>query len=267
MKLFSNTKDEVKTIEKQPLGSLYLIDFENVKDSGLYGIETLFPEDQVVVFYGSQNKSISLDTHLSVLQFKGQMRNIQLEKSAKNYLDFQLVTYLGYLLGTGEYKSVTIISKDTGFDSVIDFWKKRDINIDRRPSIVLKEEKVATEATDSAVVSQTGSQTKTQTKPQTKRTTRSSAGRPKKATASNTQQPAKSKTGSTTEAARKKIRKAVADQKLAGSHYTAIYKAFETSKDKNSYDTFLRKNLGQEKGAAIYNVTKEIWVEYHSKEN
>ena len=65
------------------------------------------------------------------------------------------------------------------------------------------------------------------------------------------------------EAIRKKIRAALQNQKLAGSNYTSIYRAFATAKNKNAYDTSLRKALGQEKGADVYAATKAIWNEGH----
>ena len=46
---------------------------------------------------------------------------IETHKVAKNYLDFQLATYLGFLIGKGEKGPVYIISQDTGFDSIVDF--------------------------------------------------------------------------------------------------------------------------------------------------
>ena len=89
MGLFGNRKEEVQVVSYEKdgqthednivtesiktehladtIGDIYLIDFENVHDEGLRGIEALSPEDKVVVFYGNLNKMISLDTHLLVI--------------------------------------------------------------------------------------------------------------------------------------------------------------------------------------------------------
>ena len=42
----------------------------------------------------------------------------------KNALDFQLSTYLGYLIHEAKDSYFYIISKDNGFKHVVDFWKR-----------------------------------------------------------------------------------------------------------------------------------------------
>ena len=66
---------------------------------------------------------------------KAVIEYIETHKVAKNYLDFQLATYLGFLIGKGEKGPVYIISQDTGFDSIVDFWRGRNIEAFRQPSI------------------------------------------------------------------------------------------------------------------------------------
>ena len=66
---------------------------------------------------------------------KAAIEYIETHKVAKNYLDFQLATYLGFLIGKGEKGPVYIISQDTGFDSIVDFWRGRNIEAFRQPSI------------------------------------------------------------------------------------------------------------------------------------
>ena len=51
-----------------------------------------------------------------------------------NGLDFQLSTYLGYMLHDIASSEVIIVSNDTGFDAVVSFWAKKGMNI-RRQSI------------------------------------------------------------------------------------------------------------------------------------
>ena len=78
---------------------------------------------------------------------------IETHKVAKNYLDFQLATYLGFLIGKGEKGPVYIISQDTGFDSIVDFWRGRNIEAFRQPSI-------ASPSTPKDVSSKKGTSTK-----------------------------------------------------------------------------------------------------------
>ena len=104
--------------------SIFLVDYENVSLSGLEGIEKLTEEDQVYIFYGNSAGSISFDMHAKIAQSRALVRYIKIERSGKNYLDFQLATLSGYLVATTEVTDFIIISKDTGFESVMDFWNQ-----------------------------------------------------------------------------------------------------------------------------------------------
>jgi hypothetical protein len=114
----------------------YFIDYENVHESGLEGIMTLNEEDMVYIFYNKMTKSMPFERGIELARTKATVDFIETHKIAKNYLDFQLSTFLGYLIGKGETGAVYVISKDSGFDSLIDFWKKREITICRQESIV-----------------------------------------------------------------------------------------------------------------------------------
>lgn len=76
---------------------------------------------------------------MKICQAASQVKYIKTTKTAKNYLDFQLTTYLGYLVGQTDVKEYYVISKDSGYDSVIDFGKsgasalsERKISQDRK---------------------------------------------------------------------------------------------------------------------------------------
>ena len=49
----------------------------------------------------------------------------------KNGLDFQLVSYLGYLLKSAGKTEYIIISNDMGYDCVIHFWKEQGYKVSR----------------------------------------------------------------------------------------------------------------------------------------
>lgn len=117
------------------MSSIYLIDYENVHESGLSGVKDLKEGDRVIVFYGDKIKSISFDVHIQMMHSKAVVEYIETHKTAKNYLDFQLGTYLGFLIGAGSHDDVVIVSHDTGFDSVVDFWQDRGHVICRRENI------------------------------------------------------------------------------------------------------------------------------------
>ena len=114
---------------------IYLVDYENVHNDGVTDIKRLSASDRVVIFYGDSIKSIPFETHVEMMASKAVIEYIETHKVAKNYLDFQLATYLGFLIGKGEKGPVYIISQDTGFDSIVDFWRGRNIEAFRQPSI------------------------------------------------------------------------------------------------------------------------------------
>ena len=111
----------------------YFMDYENVRISGFDGIEKLEKNDIIYVIYSEQSKSFSLD----ILE-KAQKQGIIIEAykvnvGNKNALDFQLSSFLGYIVGKSEDNDCEyiIVSKDTGYDKVVEFWTNRNKRIYR----------------------------------------------------------------------------------------------------------------------------------------
>ncbi|MBQ9032914.1 MAG: hypothetical protein IJ106_15920 [Parasporobacterium sp.] len=115
--------------------AIYLLDFENVHDSGINGVTALTEKDELCIFYSEKSEHMSFDTHVNIMKSLAKVKYIKLRRSAKNYLDFQLVTHLGYIIGAGMEGPFYIISKDTGYDSAIDYWKDHGITVLRQPAI------------------------------------------------------------------------------------------------------------------------------------
>lgn len=106
--------------------SVYLIDYENVNFSGLEGVGNLTPADEVVIFYSNAASTIPMNLHIDVQKSGARMQYIRIERTGKNYLDFQLSALSGYLVGTTDQTDFVVISRDTGFDSVLDLWNNQD---------------------------------------------------------------------------------------------------------------------------------------------
>lgn len=110
----------------------YLVDYEDTSHHGLKGYAKLDPEkDTVIVFVGAKYEasSIPVDTVMEMTPF-GQRPGLlwkRSKKTAKNYLDIQLVSYLGYLIGDPsiEERDFVIVSKDQDFQAAVDFWSER----------------------------------------------------------------------------------------------------------------------------------------------
>ena len=97
----------------------FLIDYENVNDGGLLGSE-LLNEDDVIILFDSEFSVINekeLEFEKSITKAKILKMTSQIK--GKNSLDFQLVSYLGLLIGNNEHCEYNIISGDKGFLSAI----------------------------------------------------------------------------------------------------------------------------------------------------
>lgn len=107
----------------------YLVDFENVKSDGLNGIADLKVEDKVIIFYSINADKITFSLHKRMNESLAKINYMKVEVGHKNALDFQLVTYLGYLLAKDEKEEYVIVSNDNGYNNVITFWKKKNYKV------------------------------------------------------------------------------------------------------------------------------------------
>lgn len=64
-----------------------------------------------------------MDTYFNLIHSKAKFYAVRLDRTGSNALDFQLVSYLGYLMGTNEDQDVYVISKDHGFYSAVSFCR------------------------------------------------------------------------------------------------------------------------------------------------
>lgn len=101
----------------------FLIDFENVKSTGLKGIEHLIESDDVYIFYSEYANTITFDVHHKINKSHANLKFFKSGIVAKNALDFQLISYLGYLIAQKKYKNYFVITGDRGFESAVSFWK------------------------------------------------------------------------------------------------------------------------------------------------
>lgn len=109
---------------------VYLIDTENVKSEWKNVLDKLGKKDTLLIFYteNSPNVSFADISNLVNYPFKYEMLPCF---PGKNGLDFQLVTYLGYLLRRSPFREYVILSNDTGFDAVVYFWTGKGKNVSR----------------------------------------------------------------------------------------------------------------------------------------
>lgn len=124
----------------------FLVDSENVNDNWLMLFDMADEDDEIIVFYTKKSPHMS---YMSVIRLMENNKiNIRFEESYEgtNALDFQLVSYMGYLMGGGVACSENecdaasaetgadeyiIMSNDTGYDPAVRFWKDKGYAVRR----------------------------------------------------------------------------------------------------------------------------------------
>lgn len=105
----------------------YLVDFENVTSAGISGIQRLTKDDKVYIFYTVNASNLSFAAHLNLLSSPAEIIYYNVASGGKNALDFQLSSFLGYLISKGEEKNFCIISNDRGYEYVRGFWERNGL--------------------------------------------------------------------------------------------------------------------------------------------
>ncbi|MGO5053534.1 PIN domain-containing protein [Lachnospiraceae bacterium LCP25S3_G4] len=107
----------------------YIVDYENVKRDGLNGINKLENGDRVCIFYSENADTLTFGLHKRINESKAQITFQKVEVGFKNALDFQLATFLGYLIASNKNEDYYIVSRDNGFNSICMYWNKRSMKV------------------------------------------------------------------------------------------------------------------------------------------
>lgn len=118
----------------------YLVDTENVGTIWNLLLRPLSKQDNLILFYTENSPGISYFDLDAIIKENKTFELISCNKG-KNALDFQLISYLGYLLKSAAKTEYTIISNDTGYDPVVKFWKDKGYVVTRMTVSQLKSRK------------------------------------------------------------------------------------------------------------------------------
>lgn len=103
------------------MSEIFLIDTENVNFNAIQNCSMLNEDDMIILFLTQRSKLHFNKNKLDSLNTKAKLIKIHVQTGTKNSLDFQLVSYLGFMLG--EHKEETnnyyIVSRDKGYLSSI----------------------------------------------------------------------------------------------------------------------------------------------------
>ncbi len=126
----------------------YLIDYENVHSDGLSGCEKLKSTDHIIIFFTRNAKNIDM----SIIANHGQATIDMIEiPVGKQSVDMHIGSYIGFLVGkNGSNINLCVVSKDKGYDGVLDFWSKKVRISTKRITQIKEQENAVAESNNQA---------------------------------------------------------------------------------------------------------------------
>ena len=154
-----------------------LIDFENVQPAAL---ESLAQDHfKLFVFVGASQSKVPFETAASLQKLGARAEYIKISGNGSNALDFHIAYYLGKLAAADSTAFFHIVSKDTGFDPLVQHLKSQGIFAGRVKDITdipLLKASVTKTPADRNQVALTWLQQMKASKPRTVKTLSSSIG-------------------------------------------------------------------------------------------
>lgn len=123
-----------------PQRNVYLVDTENVGTSWKILLEKKTKNDKIYLFYTENSPHISYADMLEIVQYPNAFEAISCH-TGKNALDFQLASYLGFLVKSAPKTQYCIFAKDTGYDALVSFWSEKGYSVHRVNAVSLEQQK------------------------------------------------------------------------------------------------------------------------------
>lgn len=111
-----------------------LIDYENVQPQSLAMLE--HDHFRIIVFVGANQTKLATEIVYPVQRMGAKAEYVQMTGHGKNALDFHIAYYIGELAASQPTSYFHIISKDTGFDPLIQHLKSKKILVSRSQEII-----------------------------------------------------------------------------------------------------------------------------------
>jgi hypothetical protein len=103
-----------------------LIDYENVQPTAMEALER--EHFHVIVFVGAGQDKVPFEVALALQRMGDQASYIKITGNGRNALDFHIAYYIGQLSAKEPDASFHIVSKDTGFDPLVQHLKSRKVS-------------------------------------------------------------------------------------------------------------------------------------------
>ena len=102
-----------------------LIDYENVQPEALSILDA--EHFKVIVFVGATQTKVTFETAAALQRMGNKAEYIKISGNGPNALDFHIAFYIGQLAAEDPTAYFHVISKDTGFDPLIQHLKTRKL--------------------------------------------------------------------------------------------------------------------------------------------
>lgn len=120
-------------IAKAMRTNFVLIDYENVQPESLSSLNA--EHFQVLLFVGSNQTKLPFEVAAAMQQLGSRAQYVKISGNGSNALDFHIAFYIGELASRDPSAYFHIISKDTGFDPLVQHLKSRKISALRSKSL------------------------------------------------------------------------------------------------------------------------------------
>lgn len=106
-----------------------LIDFESIQPRHLEAWADA--DTRVTVFVGAHQHRIPFEIAAAMQSLGARGRYVKLHRAGKNLLDFHLAFHLGELIARDPEARYQIVSRDSGFDALIEDLQARGLAVER----------------------------------------------------------------------------------------------------------------------------------------
>jgi hypothetical protein len=103
-----------------------LIDYENVQSQDLSALKQ--DHFRIIVFVGARQTKIPFETAAELQQMGSNAEYVKISGTGPNALDFHIAFYIGQLAEKDPEAYFHIVSKDAGFDPLLDHLKTRKLH-------------------------------------------------------------------------------------------------------------------------------------------
>ncbi len=119
-----------------------LVDFESVQPKWLDSLKD--ERLRVIVFVGAHQQKISFEVACALQRLGSRAEYVRISGVGRNALDFHVAYYIGRLAAAEPSASFHIISRDAGFDPLIEHLRSKKINASRSEEAIVEKQREPT---------------------------------------------------------------------------------------------------------------------------